>query len=52
MATEDELWQLVAGERQGVLATVAGDGRPQLSNVLYVADAGGAWSGCRQPPAG
>ena len=41
MATEDELWQLVAGERQGVLATVAGDGRPQLSNVLYVADAGG-----------
>ena len=41
MATEDELWQLVAGGRQGVLATVAGDGRPQLSNVLYVADAGG-----------
>ena len=36
MATEDDLWQLVEGERQGVLATVAGNGRPQLSNVLYV----------------
>ena len=34
MATEGELWQLVAGERQGVLATVAGDGRPQLSNSV------------------
>jgi hypothetical protein len=27
------------GERQGVLATVARDGRPQLSNVLYAPDA-------------
>lgn len=41
MATEDDLWQLVEGERQGVLATVAGNGRPQLSNVLYIPDAGG-----------
>lgn len=29
------MWQLVLRERQGVLATVARDGRPQLSNVLY-----------------
>jgi PPOX class probable F420-dependent enzyme len=38
MASEDELWALVQQESQGVLATVARDGRPQLSNVLYVAD--------------
>ena len=40
MAAEEDLWQLVMSERQGVLATVARDGRPQLSNVLYVLDAG------------
>jgi hypothetical protein len=34
MASEDDLWRLVVGGRQGVLATVARDGRPQLSNVL------------------
>jgi Pyridoxamine 5'-phosphate oxidase len=39
MASEDDLWRLVAAGRQGVLATVARDGRPQLSNVLYLADA-------------
>jgi PPOX class probable F420-dependent enzyme len=39
MASEDDLWRLVVGGRQGVLATVARDGRPQLSNVLYLADA-------------
>jgi PPOX class probable F420-dependent enzyme len=39
VATEAELWQLVVSERQGVLATVARDGRPQLSNVLYEPDA-------------
>ena len=38
MAGQDELWELVAGSQQGVLATVKGDGSPQLSNVLYVAD--------------
>ena len=38
MPSEDELWALVADESRGVLATVARDGRPQLSNVLYVAD--------------
>ena len=38
MATEEDLWQLVMSERQGVLATVAREGRPQLSNVLYEPD--------------
>jgi PPOX class probable F420-dependent enzyme len=38
VATEAELWQLVLSERQGVLATVARDGRPQLSSVLYAPD--------------
>ena len=38
---DERLLGLVAdpGRRQGVLATVAADGRPQLSNVLYVWDA-------------
>jgi len=40
LASEDDLWSLVADAAQGVLATVAQDGRPQLSNVLYVADSG------------
>jgi hypothetical protein len=44
MASEDDLWRLVAAGRQGVLATAARDGRPQLSNVLYLADAA-----CRHP---
>jgi hypothetical protein len=39
MASEDDLWRLVAAGRQGVLATVARHGRPQLPNVLYLADA-------------
>ncbi len=39
MATEKDLWQLVVSQREGVLATVARDGRPQLSNVLYTLDA-------------
>jgi PPOX class probable F420-dependent enzyme len=37
---DDRLLSLVTGSRQGVLATIAADGRPQLSNVLYVWDAG------------
>jgi PPOX class probable F420-dependent enzyme len=41
LATEADLWQLVMSERQGVLATVARDGRPQLSNVLYEPDVDG-----------
>jgi PPOX class probable F420-dependent enzyme len=38
-SADDKLLQLIAGSRQGVLATIAADGRPQLSNVLYVWDA-------------
>jgi PPOX class probable F420-dependent enzyme len=38
MPGQDELWELVAGNQQGVLATVNADRSPQLSNVLYVAD--------------
>jgi len=38
MPGQDELWELVAGNQQGVLATVKADRSPQLSNVLYVAD--------------
>lgn len=37
---DDKLLGIIAGSRQGVLATIAADGRPQLSNVLYVWDAG------------
>ena len=37
-AEQDELWALIAGRRQGVLATVSTDGAPQLSNVLYATD--------------
>lgn len=41
MATEDELWQLVAARRQAVLATLKRDGLPQLSNVLYLSEPDG-----------
>jgi PPOX class probable F420-dependent enzyme len=36
---QDQLWNLVTTHRHGVLATINPDGTPQLSNVLYVADA-------------
>jgi PPOX class probable F420-dependent enzyme len=36
---DSTLLALVEGSRHGVLATIAADGRPQLSNVLYVWDA-------------
>jgi PPOX class probable F420-dependent enzyme len=36
--SQAELWALIAGRREGVLATIKGDGSPQMSNVLYVAD--------------
>jgi PPOX class probable F420-dependent enzyme len=32
------LWQLVFDGQQGVLATIAHDGLPQLTNILYVGD--------------
>lgn len=35
---DDRLLGMIAGTRQGVLATIAADGRPQMSNVLYVWD--------------
>lgn len=38
MASEAELWELVASGREGILATIGRSGRPQLSNILYVAD--------------
>jgi PPOX class probable F420-dependent enzyme len=38
--SNDALWQLIATGQQAVLATIGGDGTPQLSNVLYVYDAG------------
>jgi PPOX class probable F420-dependent enzyme len=37
--TQEQLWELVAGERHGILATIKRDGLPQMSNVLYVVDA-------------
>jgi PPOX class probable F420-dependent enzyme len=39
-AVDPRLLEFVAGRTWGVLATVKGDGRPQLSNVGYAYDAG------------
>jgi PPOX class probable F420-dependent enzyme len=36
--TSQELWQLVADSRNGVLATINRDGAPQLSNIYYLSD--------------
>jgi len=36
---DEKLLTLFAASSQGILATIAADGRPQLSNVLYVWDA-------------
>ena len=36
---DDKLLALIAGNSLGVLATIKGDGRPQLSNVSYHFDA-------------
>jgi len=41
MASEFELWDLVASGREGVLGTVKRGGLPQLSNVLYLPEPGG-----------
>jgi PPOX class probable F420-dependent enzyme len=32
------LWQVIADQRDGILATIGDDGVPQLSNIYYVAD--------------
>jgi PPOX class probable F420-dependent enzyme len=36
MATETELWALIATGREAILSTIKGSGLPQLSNVLYL----------------
>jgi hypothetical protein len=41
MATETELWDLIASRREGVLTTIRRGGLPQLSNVLYLPGPGG-----------
>lgn len=38
MPSDDALLQLITSNRKGVLVTLKGDGRPQLSNVLYGVD--------------
>jgi PPOX class probable F420-dependent enzyme len=38
VASQDELWELVAGHREGILATIGPSGRAQLSNVLYLVE--------------
>jgi PPOX class probable F420-dependent enzyme len=38
MDDEQKLWDLIAARKQAVLATIRRDGRPQLSNILYVWD--------------
>ena len=40
MSTDDQpLWDLLGSTRRAVLATIRGNGRPQLSNVGYLWDA-------------
>jgi PPOX class probable F420-dependent enzyme len=41
MATETELWDLIASRREGVLAAIGRNGLPQLTNVLYLPGRGG-----------
>ena len=36
--TTEELWKIVAGARNGILATIGTDGVPQLSNIYYLCD--------------
>lgn len=36
--TTERLWEIVAGGRNGVLATIGPDGTPQLSNIYYLFD--------------
>jgi PPOX class probable F420-dependent enzyme len=36
--TVENLWQIVAGARNGILATISEDGTPQLSNIYYLSD--------------
>ena len=36
--TTGRLWEIVAGARNGILATIGEDGTPQLSNIYYLSD--------------
>ena len=38
MSVDDRMLEFLAGQRWGVLATIRGNGRPQLSNVGYAYD--------------
>ena len=38
--TTERLWDIIASERNGILATIGPDGMPQLSNVYYLHDPG------------
>lgn len=35
---QEELWDIVSAAREGVLATIGGDGLPHLSNVYYITE--------------
>jgi PPOX class probable F420-dependent enzyme len=37
-AMTERLWEIIAGTRNGILATIDEDGTPQLSNVYYLSD--------------
>ncbi len=34
--TTERLWEIIADERKGILATIGEDGVPQLSNIFYL----------------
>jgi PPOX class probable F420-dependent enzyme len=34
----DALWEIIANERRGILATTNADGSPQLSNIYFLSD--------------
>jgi PPOX class probable F420-dependent enzyme len=36
--SSDQLWRLVVEGRNGILATINGDGTPHMSNIYYLAD--------------
>jgi PPOX class probable F420-dependent enzyme len=38
VAPADELWEIIAAGRDGIVATANEDGTPQLSNIYYLAD--------------
>jgi PPOX class probable F420-dependent enzyme len=37
-ARQHALWDIIAGNQRGILATIGPEGMPHLSNVYYVAD--------------